>query len=414
MKIVYLHQYFRTPEMNGGTRSYEMARRWVSKGHAVDIVTTDAGRSGGGWRTYEIEGVTVHACAVQYSNSMSFRRRIQAFIHFAVTASWRARKLNGDLVFATSTPLTIVIPGLFATVLRQTPMVFEVRDLWPEVPIAVGALKNPVAISLARGLEWLAYRCARKVVALSPGMAEGVVARGIQRDKVVIAPNSCDLVEFSISKGAGERYRQEQPWLGSRPLVVYCGTLGIINNVGYLVDVANAMKDIDPDIAFGIYGTGAEHSFIRQKAKELGILDRNLFMLGELRKKEVPKILDAATVCTSLFRPIEAMQANSANKFFDALAAGKPIAINYGGWQADLLRESGAGLVLDPSSTENAARELQVYIRDPHRRERAGRAGRLLAERDFGRDRISDVVLNAMCAATRPSVDTEVSNGPPG
>lgn len=384
--------------MSGGTRSYEMARRWVAKGHEVEVVTSDSETSTRGWRTYEVDGVSVHACAVPYSNSMTFRRRIRAFLHFGVAASLRARRLNADVIFATSTPLTIVMPALIASAFRRAPMVFEVRDLWPALPIAVGALKNPLAIALARALEVVAYRSARKIVALSPGMAEGVIRRGIDPRKVVIAPNSCDMDKFEVPANVGMNYRDDQDWLGNRPLIVYCGTLGMINNAGYLVDVAKAMLDVDPEIAFGIFGSGAEEAIIRRRAQVEGVMGRNLFMHDEVAKEKMPAILSAATVCTSLFLPLKEMEANSANKFFDALAAGRPVAINYGGWQADLLRESGAGIVVDPQDPRQAAEQLSALVRDTESLHRAGKRAYGLARDEFARDMISDRVLDVMCS----------------
>ena len=409
MKIVYIHQYFRTPQMSGGTRSYEMARRWVAKGHSVHIVTSDSDRHEGGWRTYEVDGISVHACAVPYSNAMTFGRRIRAFGRFAVAASVRARRLRGDVVFATSTPLTIIVPAMAATALRRTPIVFEVRDLWPELPIAVGALNNRIAIALARAMEFLAYRAASRVVTLSPGMTDGVVRRGFPAERIVIAPNSCDIGTFDVAAEVGQRFRRSQSqWLGDRPLVVYCGTLGKINNVSYLVDVARSMLQIDPRIAFAVFGRGADEKRIAERAEELGVLGRNLFIKGEVPKSRMPEILSAADVCTSLFLPLKEMEANSANKFFDALAAGRPVAVNYGGWQADLLTQTGAGIAISAVDHETAARELAGLMADPERRAAAGKAAARLARDRFDRDVVSDRVLTALCDAAR---EVEVRNG---
>ena len=398
MKIVYLHQYFKTPQTNGGTRSYEMARRWVARGHRVHMVTSDSERSTGGWRTYEVEGITVHACAVPYSNSMSFGRRIQAFFQFGVRASFRARRLKGDVVFATSTPLTIIVPALFATAFRRTPMVFEVRDLWPDVPIALGVLTNPLMQRAARTLEWIAYHSADAVVALSPGMAEGIRNRGIGASRIVVAPNSCDNEDFNIPNAIGIAYRESQPWLKDRPLVVYCGTLGKVNNIRYMVDVAAATRLLESSIAFAIYGTGAEEQLVRERADSLGLLNTTLFMPGAVTKKELPDILSAADVCTSFVLPVKELEYNSANKFFDALAAGRTMAVNHYGWQAELLEASGAGLVLDPKDPYKAARALIDFLRDPGRVSRARDAARLLADQQFARDLLSDRVLETLVA----------------
>lgn len=144
MHIVYLHQYFNTPAMSGSTRSYEIARRLVSAGHRVSVVTSSRiSDDRKGWVQSNESGIDVHWLAVPYSNRMAYGERISAFLRFAFGAARRAASLRGDVVFATSTPLTIAIPGVFAARKLKVPMVFEVRDLWPEVPIAIGALRNP-------------------------------------------------------------------------------------------------------------------------------------------------------------------------------------------------------------------------------------------------------------------------------
>lgn len=397
VRIVYLHQYYNTPEMSGGTRSYEMARRWAAAGHDVHVVTSDRDDpTRRGWRRTTCDGVTVHWYPVLYRNSMGFATRVAAFVKFAAVSSWRSRKLRGDVIYATSTPLSIFIPAYFAKALRPARLGFEVRDLWPEMLIAVGYLRNPVLRRLAQRFERTAYRKSDLIVALSDDMADGVIRGGGEPSRILVAPNSCDTERFAVDPSVGRRYREANPWLNSRPLIVYCGTLGRINDVSYLVKVAAHMKAIDPTVAFAVYGSGQDEGVIRELAIELGVLNENFFLMGRVPKDEMPAILSAATVATSLFAPVPEMQANSANKFFDALASGRPIAINYGGWQAEILRESGAGIVLDPSDPAAAADELLVLVNSEERLRTAGRNAAALAAGRFSRDRISADVLSAI------------------
>ena len=175
MRVLYLHQYFVTPSMSGGTRSFEFARRLADAGHEVNVITANVNRCPENSAEPEvIDGIRVHWLPVAYSNQMSYLMRIVAFFKFAVLAARQARKVGGDIVFATSTPLTIAIPGVITSRSLKIPMVFEVRDLWPEMPIAMGALRNPVSKFLARALERFAYRHSSHIIALSPGMAKGV------------------------------------------------------------------------------------------------------------------------------------------------------------------------------------------------------------------------------------------------
>lgn len=364
-----------------------MARRLVSAGHTVHVITS--------WREvdnkppvfYSIEsGIHIHWISVPYSNHMGYGSRIAAFLKFAIGAARVACRLPADVVFATSTPLTVCIPGIVARRNHRVPMVFEVRDLWPEVPIAIGAIRNPIAIWMARFLERIAYRASSNIIALSPGMAAGVAASGFPRHRISIIPNAADLEFFDPDHPKGAAWFKSHPELGSSPLVVYTGTLGTINGVGYLAQVAASLLRIAPEVKLITVGGGREEAAIRERAIQSGTLGRNFFMYPSVPKQEIVSAVHAASICLSLVIDNKALWANSANKFFDALAAGRPIAINHGGWQADLLRAHDAGICLPPSDADSAARVLAEALRSPSRLMMMGRNARRLAVKHFARD----------------------------
>lgn len=384
--------------MSGGTRSYEMARRFVCAGHEVHIISScrEKNCSDKNWWTEIIEGIHVHWISIPYSNKLTYSQRIRAFIRFAWLAARKAHQVGGDIVFATSTPLTIALPGIYASKRLNVPMVFEVRDLWPELPVAIGALRNPFLIKLAKWLEMFAYRHSTRIVALSPGMAAGVEATGYPVEKISVIPNGADVDLFRVNKELGDAFLAEHPNLSGGPLVVYAGTLGVINGVGYLVDIAALMKNINPTVRFLIVGDGKESVEIEQKASDLNVLGENLWMLPPVSKNEMPALLSAATVATSLFVDLPEMWNNSANKFFDALAAGKPIMINYQGWQAQLLEENGAGIVVPPDSPERAAKMLNGLLCDVQLINDAQTAAKQLAEVYFNRDILATQLLTLL------------------
>ncbi len=395
VKIAYLHQYYVDPDTpgGGGTRSYEFARRLAAAGHEVDIITADntpAADRGAGWQVRAREGFRIHSLPVPYDNKMSYARRIRAFLAFAMGSAGMAAAMRADVVFATSTPLTICLPGTYAARRSRAPMVFEVRDLWPEMPIAMGALNNGLAIAAARWLERLAYRSAAEVIALSPGMAAGVRRTGVPDERIHVIPNGCDLTTFGPDRALAAEVRASHEWLGDRPLVVYTGTFGLVNGVSYLVDVAAQAARLDPEVRFLLVGGGMEAEKVRARARELQVLDKNLFVMGSRPKREVVGILAAADIATSSFIDLPEMWNNSANKFFDALASGTAIAINYQGWQAELLREWDAGLVLDAQDHAAAAHDLVTALRTPGWTERAGANARRLAEAEFSRDDLAE------------------------
>ena len=389
LRVLYIHQYFRTPSMPGGTRSYEFARRLVRAGHDVQMITSDTqGLHGTAkkWTKSEEEGICVHWLRLKYSNKMRYGQRMVAFARFALAAARKAKRLGGDVVFATSTPLTVALPGVYASRRLGLPMVFEVRDLWPELPIAMGALRNPLLQRGAKWLETFAYSHSRRVIALSPGMRDGIARTGFPVEKIEVIPNGCDNESFQSSTDEGREYlRKLAPGITDN-VVSYTGTLGRINGVGYLVAIAVAMLEIDPNISFLITGDGQEAEQIREKAEQAEVLNKNLWMIGTTAKKDMPKILAASTIATSLFVDLPEMWNNSANKLFDGLAAGCPIAINYRGWQAELLERSGAGIVLPPDDAQVAAASLREFLSSEERLESASSAAKELAEHEFDRD----------------------------
>ena len=414
MRLVYLHQYFRTPDMSGGTRSYEIARRLVRRGWQVDMITSDQSPEPGApvWRVEHVDGITVHWTPIPYANRMGFGERIRAFGRFAWRAAARAGSIPADVVFATSTPLTIAMPAAWAAFRQGVPMVFEVRDLWPEIPIAVGALRNPLTRSAARLLERFAYARSSHVVALSEGMKSGIVRTGYPPQQVTVIPNSCDTDLFDVPAAVGHSLRQDIPWLGSRPLVLYAGTVGRINGVCYLVRVAEAVSRLGSDIQFVVVGDGAELTTVREAADRAGILGTTFHLVPPVPKRDMPRWLSAATLAASLFIDIPAMNANSANKFFDALAAGRPLMLNYGGWQAEVLERTGAGFVVPPADAASAARLLQSRLANADWLASARVAARQLAYEEYGRERMAYELAQILTRATGAADDSASGNRP--
>lgn len=405
MKIIYLHQYFNTPDMSGGTRSYEMARRMVAAGHEVHMVTSFRERrsenSHRDWFTTNEAGIHVHWYPVPYSNEMSYLQRIKAFFSFAIAAKRKASSLQAGVVFATSTPLTIALPAVFTARKLKVPMVFEVRDLWPEMPIAIGALKNPVLQFLAKKLESWAYRNSASVVALSPGMKDGVLKKGYPTNQVAVIPNSSDNLEFKHNHEAAKQFRDDRSWLGDRPLLVYAGTFGKVNGVDYMVKLASELKKLNSEIRILLVGDGAEKNRVVAEAKRAGVFEENVFFESSISKKDIPALLSAATMASNLVTDLPEARANSANKFFDTLAAGKPVLLNHGGWMHDLVGSYSCGLAMWNQPLSYVAQELNIKMNDFDWLSEAGKSARELAEREFDRDKLASQLITVLNAAVK-------------
>lgn len=390
MRITYIHQYFNTPAMPGGTRSYEMARRLVARGHEVDMVTSyRESTEKSGWFETEEAGIRVHWLPVPYSNRMGFAERIRAFVKFAVGASRKAASLSGDVVFATSTPLTIAIPGVYGSKRRNVPMVFEVRDLWPAVPIALGALKSKPLIAAARRLERFAYKNASRIVALAPGMKDGVVRTGYPEGHVEVIPNGCDLDLFQQASGNSDALLTEHGIPLNMPLVAYIGTIGEVNDVEYIVRLAAELDSRNEKITFVIIGDGKNASSVKQLAQDLGVLDRRVFMVGRIAKREVPKWLRASKATIMTYNGPEVVYRDSvSNKFFDSLAASRPVFANFSGFSTQAAQSTGAGLILSRDVTQAAPR-LAEHVTNDAWLQTASREALQLARERFSRDQLA-------------------------
>jgi glycosyltransferase involved in cell wall biosynthesis len=381
MRILYLHQFFVTRAGVGGTRSYEFARRFVARGHSVRMVTAE-----GGDRT--VDGIEVAGVRGGYSDyvsatAVSYPRRMWAFARFALAATRAAlRRPRPDVVYASSPPLTIALPALAAAARWRAPLVFEVRDLWPEAPIQMGALRNPLARLLARTLERFVYRRSTRLIALSPGIRAGVLATGVAEERVALAPNASDLDLFDPAP--------REP--GDRFTVSYFGTMGEANDLSAAVEAARLL----PEVEFVLMGDGKRRADLQRGAPE------NVAFPGvAASKQEVAALAARSDACLTLFKDVPVLATNSPNKLFDSFAAGRPAIVNMNGWMRALVEENEAGLYVRAGDGDDLAAKI-AWLRDhPDEAAAMGRNARALAEREFDRDLLAERVLELLEEAAR-------------
>lgn len=410
MHILYLHQYFITRNGVGGTRSYEFARHFVGQGHQVTMVTAadpSLPWTGGLIRRRTIDGINVVELRAGYSDytsgtARSYGQRIIAFILFAlasVLAVLRARR--PDVVFATSTPLTIGIPGVIASKWHRVPLVFEVRDLWPEAPIQMGALRHPITILAARWLERFIYRRSAHIVALSPGMRDGVIDAAVPPERVSVIPNASDLHLFSPTLD-GSEFRQK--WgLQDKFVALYFGTMGEANDLWQVVRAANVLHERGEDgIAFVLHGRGRQRPELETYVREQG-LSNVIFSDTLPDKSAVARLVAAADVGMTIYKNLPVLYTCSPNKLFDTLAAGRCVLVNTPGWLRELVEENRCGVAARPDDPVHLADQI-VYLRDNPElvREYAANARRL-AERSFDRYKLAEELLEIFGRVSAPA-----------
>lgn len=390
MKIIYLHQYFKLPNENGGTRSFDLANSFVKQGLNVEVVTTSSEQkdfvAGKRWRKENVSGIIVHYLYLPYDNSFSFTKRAWVFFLFLWYSSIKLLKLKGDVVLATSTPLTIGIPALLKKIFHGTPYIFEVRDVWPEAVIAIGAIKNKILIRLLYQLEKIIYRNASSIVPLSVDMKKSIDRRYPQfvPKTGIVIPNISEIGRFQSTI---ERINlKDRLGFAPRFSVLYAGTFGKVNGIHKIVELAEKTLKVDQELVFILVGSGAEKKAVISLASQKGLLNKNIFVFDAITKDELPNWYNSVSMGSSFVIDIKELWANSANKFFDTLAANKPILINHEGWQADVIREQEAGYVLPPKITNTVATEFVLYTQDDKLIEQQGKNALKLAEKEYSLD----------------------------
>jgi len=387
MKIVYIHQYYLTQEQGGAIRSYYISQALKAKGHDVHIITSHNKLHP---ETKLIDGTTVYYLPVGYDNSYGFAKRIIAFLSFIFKAYATAKKIKGaDLVFATSTPLTVGLIALWLRKFQKLPFVFEVRDLWPEAPIQLGYLNNPVLRFLAKRLEKSIYNKASSIIALSPGMEEGI--KKISNTPTTVIPNMSDC-DFFIPAP-------------SPPLpvtITYLGALGKVNRVASLVELAAYAQTYFPgDYKFIIAGQGSEMEKLQQLAKPL----KNIEFRGSLNKDAVKNLLAHSHVTYTSFGPQPVLETNSPNKFFDSIAMGKVCVITTKGWICDLIQDHEIGFYYSANNPAAFFRKLVTLAPSMSSYDEIAKRSRALAEKQFNKNTLTAQVTTVLESALskRPS-----------
>jgi glycosyltransferase involved in cell wall biosynthesis len=401
VNILYVVQHYNGPDSSfpGGGRAYEAARRLVARGHTVTLLCgTGPGLDKAARVATEVAGIQLRPVDVRYDQGFSFARRLLSFVTYATKATLEARVIERpDVVLASSTPLTVGLIGLVAASHHRVPLVFEVRDLWPELPIALGIVRNPALKWAAHNLADRVYRGAKEIVALSPGMRDGIVARGIPTERITVIPNAADTQMFGDLSTRDET-RREFGWDG-KMVAIHHGAMGRVNGLHYVLDCGTWLDAHGVEsIHIALVGEGSERASLAARIEAQGIKSVKLY--PSVPRSTIPRVLAAADVGLMITRLCPELQWNSANKLFEFLAAGLPVIVNYEGWHADLLRGVSAGESVSSIDGAEMGRVLIAMRDNPERRLAKGRAARQLAVDQFDRDRLVDrleMVLKRAC-----------------
>lgn len=391
MQILFISHNF-PPETNApAVRTYENCRRWVEMGHEVTVITGPPNFPAGvvhpGYRNTwlqreEVDGIQVLRTWMYLAPNRGFGRRILNYLSFMLTAifaSFFAPRC--DLVIGTSPQFLAALAACLVAAMRRCPFVFEVRDLWPEAIVAVGAMRRGPLVSFLARIAQVLYRRAARVVVVTAAFRRVLIENGVDPEKIAIVTNGVDLEAFL----PGERQNRVRRMLGlnGQFVVSYAGTLGMAHGLETVLDAAEQLRDRD-DIRFLIMGDGAhrEKLAFEHRRRELP----NVLLLDGQPHERIPEFLAASDACMVLLRKTELFKTVLPSKLFEAMGAARPVILGVEGEAEAIVRAGECGVVIEP---ENAAALVEAVLRlktRPSLCRRLGQSGRAFAQRCFDRD----------------------------
>lgn len=394
MKILYIHQYFNTPEEPGGTRSYWISQELINRGHEVTMITGTNSALHKEASDEIIDGIHVIYIKNQYGNYMGASKRLLSFVKF-MFKSIRVglKQKNIDLVFATSTPLTIGAVAIALKRLKGWRYVFEVRDLWPEGLIQEG-VTNPIVVWALRLLEKKSYHKAEHVIALSPGMKEGVMKVGTKDGECTMIPNMSKPDKFYPRERSNETTTRFGLKIDKFNLVHF-GAMGFDNYLEYVIEAAKlAQEQNKNELNFVLLGDGSSLPHLKELVNSYNL--NNVQFLGNHKMEVVSEIVNCCDATITSFRNIPILATNSPNKLFDSLSAGKPVIVNSNGWTKDLVEKENCGCYVNPDEPQELVDVLENMKDNPEKVKVWGANSRRLSVDVFDKSILSSKVADVI------------------
>jgi len=404
MKILVLHQYFLGKNDPGGSRFNQFVKYWEELGHEITVVagtvhyTTGEkeDKYKGKWLVKEdySPNVKVVRTFVSESYNTSFIGRLWGYFSFTVSSLWAIlfHVKKHDVIIVTSPPLFVGITGILAKWFKRTPMVFEIRDLWPESAIDTGVLTSKPLIKMAYFIEKLSYKFANKINVLTPAFKRKLIEnKNIKEDKIIFIPNGADLDIFQ--PGPRENWVREKYNLGDKFVVTYMGAHGVANHLESLLDVAKEFKE-EENVLIMLIGDGMRKKELVQRVKDEGV--QNILFVDSQPKHVIPDFCNASDICTAVLKKVDTFKTVYPNKVFDYMSCAKPILLGIDGVARELIEESGSGYYVDPENPKAFADKIRELKSNPRLMKNLGESGLVFVREHFSREALAKKYIDEL------------------
>jgi len=381
MKILFLSHYF-PPEVNApATRTSEHCKEWVQHGHEVTVVTCAPnhphgeiypGYSNKMFQREDYFGIQVIRLWTYVTGNKGLVRRTLGYASYMLSVTMMIPFLpKADVIISTSPEFFNGLSGYLVSRLKRCPWVLEIRDLWPESIVAVGAIHNEVAINLLRSVEMFAYRKADRLVPVTNAFERYMIDKGIEPQKIQIIRHGVDL-NFYNSKDE-ENPLVNDLGLQGKFVASYLGTHGMAHHLETILYAAKTLQSY-PDIVFLMAGDGAERNRLVELKAQLEL--DNVFMLNQQPKSSMPYLWDLTDVSLVLLKKTDLFKTVMPTKIFESFAMRKPIILGVEGESQELVEAASGGLCIEPENSQELAERILELYRNPERVKQLGENGR--------------------------------------
>src|SRR4030042_2864796 len=401
MRILYLSQYFFPEAGATQSRAYEMAYKWVQMNHDVTMLSEFPNHPSGIMppecqgkyiEKSNLNGIEVIRVWVKASPIKNFRIRVLFYLSYIVNAIITGLFLlrgRYDLLYATSPPLFVGGAALVLSYLKHIPMIFEVRDLWPESAIALGELSNPRSILLAKKLEEMCYRRALQVVGVTQGVYYHLLNRGIASEKLIIIPNGANTDMFSFSIHDRECIRKELQF-EEKFIAIYAGIHGLAQNLETILETARLLLD-NSKIHFLLIGDGPKKTELISLAASYNL--HNLTFLPEKPREQIPLYLSAADIALVPLRKAEVFKVVLPSKIFDAWSCERPVLLSIDGEAREMVETVHGGIFIPPEDPNKMAEALINLMNSPDELDAMGKNGHMYTEQNHSRKALAEKLI---------------------
>ncbi len=387
-------------------RTFEHARHWVDLGHDVTVITGFPNHPTGvirpEYRGYfvkreSVEGIDLLRTWVYVAANKGFTKRVLNFFSFFFSslALGAALTRRPDVIIGTSPQFFCAVAAYCLSVIKRAPFVFEVRDIWPQSAVELGALKNPILIRLLEAIEWRLYSRAALIIPVAESTRRHLIEKGVPAERISVVPNGVDARYLSLAQADPEGLREELGLKG-KFIVSYIGTHGMSHALEVVLQAATELER-DPAIHFLLVGEGAEKERLKRLASELRL--NKVTFVDQQPRERLLSFYRLSDVSLAPLRRLQIFKKVLPSKLFELMGAGCPVICSVEGEAADLVNAAESGLCIEPENVRALVEAIRRLRDDPELRARMSENGRAFVRSRYLRSDLAEKYLNALATA---------------